>query len=74
MTLDRDPAELVAEAVVAVRGALPPVGVTVPVEEVFRRAELPEGRAWGALAMLCCEGVARVRSGRDGRCVVWRVG
>ncbi len=42
---------------------LPPYGAHVLAEGFVKVTGLPEARAWAALAVLCCEGVATVRDG-----------
>lgn len=42
---------------------LPPYGARARADGLVRDSGLPEQRAWGELAILCCEGIATVTNG-----------
>jgi len=46
-----------------VLAALPPLDARVRAAYVVEQSGLPMAQAWGALAILCCEGLATVEGG-----------
>ena len=54
---------MTSDARSAVAKLLPPYGARVRADGLIRSSGLPLQRAWGELAILCCDGAATVRDG-----------